>query len=176
MKRLPVTKKVLPDKIVPPSNREIIITIIEAICEKGVIGLNLSKPKAVQKKSASNKKRKRDYGGAAEVPKLNARTGTQSEHFMQFISNVMDTLNERVMFGRYLILDNAVIHRVPAVQELIENRGYKAIYLSPYSSFVNPIKLFWLKVKPSVKKEDCLTATDNLSARVIESVERVTVD
>ena len=60
------TKKVLPAKIVPPSNRGIIITIIEAICKKGVIDLNLRNPKAVQKKSASNKKRKRDDGGAAE--------------------------------------------------------------------------------------------------------------
>lgn len=95
---------------------------------------------------------------------------------MQFISNVMDILNEHGVFGRYPILDNAVIHKVPAVQELIESRGYKAVYLSPYSPFVNPIKLFWLKVKASVKRKDCLTATDNLSARVIESVERVTVN
>ncbi|KAI8877108.1 hypothetical protein K501DRAFT_157372, partial [Backusella circina FSU 941] len=62
------------------------------------------------------------------------------------------------------------------VQELIESRGYKAVYLSPYSPFVNPIKLFWSKVKASVKIEDCLTTTDNLSAIVIELVERVTVD
>jgi hypothetical protein len=89
---LPGTKKVLPAKVVPPSNRGIITTIIGAICEKGVIDLNLRRPKAVQKKSASNKKRKRDDGGAAEVPKVNARIGTQSEHFMQFISNFMDTL------------------------------------------------------------------------------------
>jgi transposase len=68
------------------------------------------------------------------------------------------------------------IHKVPAVQELIESRRYKAVYLSPYSPLVNPIKLFWSKVKASVKREGCLTTSDNLSARVIESVERVTVD
>jgi hypothetical protein len=45
VKRLPSTKKILPDKIVPPSNRGIIITIIGAICEKGVIGLNLKREK-----------------------------------------------------------------------------------------------------------------------------------
>ncbi|KAG2193660.1 hypothetical protein INT46_004270 [Mucor plumbeus] len=71
------------------------------ICEKGVIDLTLRKPKAVQKKSASIKKRKRDDSGAAEVPKVNARIGTQSEHFMQFINNVMDTRNEHGTFGRY---------------------------------------------------------------------------
>lgn len=61
----------------------------------------MRKPKAVQKKSASIKKRKRDDSGAAEVPKVNARIGTQSEHFMQFINNVMDTRNEHGTFGRY---------------------------------------------------------------------------
>jgi hypothetical protein len=29
------------------------------------------------------------------------------------------TLDEHEMFGRYLILDNAVIHKIAAVQELI---------------------------------------------------------
>jgi hypothetical protein len=49
--------------------------------------LTLRKPKAVQKKGgASNKKRKRGDGEAAEVSKANARIGTRSEHFLQFIS------------------------------------------------------------------------------------------
>jgi transposase len=169
------SKRGLPAKIVLPSNRGITITIIGAICEKGVIDLTLRKPKAVQKKGASNKKRKRDDGEAAEVSKANARIGTRSEHFLQFISNVMDTLDEHEMSGRYLILDNAAIHKVAAVQELIESRGYKAVYLPPYSPFLNPIELFWSKVKAGVKR-DCLTATDNLSARIIESAKQVTVE
>lgn len=94
---------------------------------------------------------------------------------MQFIiSNVINTLNKHGMFSRYLILDHAVIRKVLAAQDIIESRGYKDVYLSPYSLFVNPIiKLFWSKVKAGVKREDLFTATDNLSARVIESVERV---
>ncbi|KAI8877127.1 hypothetical protein K501DRAFT_198837, partial [Backusella circina FSU 941] len=126
-----------PAQIVPPSNRGIIITIIGAICEKGVIDLNLRKPKAVQKKSASNKKRKRDDGGAAEVPEVNARIGTQSEHFISFISNVMDTLDKHDMHGRYIIMDNAAIHKTDDIQELIESRGYKTDFLPPYSPFLN---------------------------------------
>lgn len=168
------SKRGLPTKIVLPSNRGIAITIIGAICEKGVIDLTLRKPKAVQKKSGSNKKRKIDDSGAA-VPQTNARIDTLSEHFMQFISNVMDTLDKHEMSGRYLILDNAAIHKVAAVQELIESRGCKAVYLPPYSPFLNPIELFWSKVKAGVKR-DCLTATDNLSARIVESTKQVTVD
>lgn len=44
-------------KTLLPSNRGITITIIGAICEKGVIDLTLHKPKVVQKMSAESKKR-----------------------------------------------------------------------------------------------------------------------
>ncbi|ORE08120.1 hypothetical protein BCV72DRAFT_179424, partial [Rhizopus microsporus var. microsporus] len=49
------------------SNRGIIVTIIGAICEKGVINLTLLKPKAVQKKVIGSKKRKREYRKAGDV-------------------------------------------------------------------------------------------------------------
>lgn len=87
----------------------------------------------------------------------------------------MDTLDTHEMPGHYLILDNAAIHKVSAVQDLIVSRGYKAVYLPPYSPFLNPIELFWSKVKAGVKR-DCLTATDNLSARIVESARQVSVD
>jgi transposase len=93
---------------------------------------------------------------------------------MYFIDGVMDTLDAQQMSGRYLVLDNAAIHKVTAVQELIESRGYKAVHLLPYSPFLNPIELFWSKVKAGIKR-DCLTATDNLSARIIESTKQVSV-
>ncbi|EIE83505.1 hypothetical protein RO3G_08210 [Rhizopus delemar RA 99-880] len=46
--------------------------------------------------------------------------------------------------------NNAAIHKVAAVQELIERREYKDVYLPPYSSFLDPIELFWSKVKAGV--------------------------
>ncbi|ORE06206.1 hypothetical protein BCV72DRAFT_329400, partial [Rhizopus microsporus var. microsporus] len=80
------------------------------------------------KKSASDKK-ERDNGGAAEVPKVNARI------------------------------------------ELIESRGYKAVYLPPYSLFLSTVEFFfWPKIKAGVNR-GCLAATDSLSARITESTE-----
>ncbi len=49
-------------KTVSPSNRGISVTIIEAICELGVIDLTLRKPKVVQKKNASNKRERETMG------------------------------------------------------------------------------------------------------------------
>lgn len=55
--------------------------------------MTLRKTKAVQKKMAPIKKRKRDNGEAIDLVEVNARVGTRSEHFLQFISGVMDTLD-----------------------------------------------------------------------------------
>jgi hypothetical protein len=167
------SKRGVPAKVVFPSNRGITVTIIGAICEKGVIDLTLRKPKAVQKSKTSNKKRKRENGDAVAT-EVNARVGTGAEHFLQFVSGVMDTLDARGMTGQYLIMDNATIHKCPDIQQRIADRGYKAAYLPPYSPFLNPIELFWAKVKAGVRR-DCLTATDALSERIIESVKQVTV-
>ncbi|KAG1155395.1 hypothetical protein G6F36_014396 [Rhizopus arrhizus] len=45
------SKRGMPAKAVIPANRGITVSIIGAICEKGVIDLTLRKPKAVQKKT-----------------------------------------------------------------------------------------------------------------------------
>ncbi|KAG1044447.1 hypothetical protein G6F43_011451 [Rhizopus delemar] len=145
------------------SNRGISTTIVGAICEKGVIDLPLRKPKAVQKRKTAVKKRKRDNGEGQEAIEVNARVGTRSEHFMAFLTGAMGTLNKHDMKDYYLVMDNAAIHKVADVQKLIANRGYKSTYLPPYSPFLNPIELFWPKVKGGVKR-DSLNATDNLTA------------
>ncbi|PHZ14688.1 uncharacterized protein RHIMIDRAFT_104676 [Rhizopus microsporus ATCC 52813] len=83
----------------------------------------------------------------------------------------MDTLDEHEMSGRYLILGNITTHKVAAVQELIESRGYKAVYLPPYSLFLSTVEFFfWPKIKAGVNR-GCLAATDSLSARITESTE-----
>ncbi|KAI9265642.1 hypothetical protein BY458DRAFT_221928 [Sporodiniella umbellata] len=76
------SKRGTPAKTLLPSNRGITVTIIGAICEKGVIDLTLRKPKAVQKKAAHSKKRKRKDGKAEDV-EVNTRVGTRSEHFLE---------------------------------------------------------------------------------------------
>jgi transposase len=165
-------KKDMPVKSVIPSNRGVTVTITGVICEKVVVELTLRKPKAVQKKNCTTKKRKRDNGKAGEV-EVSARVGTRSEHFLDFLSSLMDALDQFKMQGCYLVMDNAAIHKVDEVQELITSRGYKIAYLPPYSSFLNLIESFWSKIKGNIRR-DCLSANDNLSARITESAKKVT--
>ena len=104
---------------------------------------------------------------------VSSRVGTRTEHFLAYISNVMDVLDTNDMKGHYLVMDNAPIHTPVKVRELVEGRGYKCLYLPPYSPFLNPIEEFWSKVKAGVRR-NALTADDQLSDRICKSVQMVT--
>jgi hypothetical protein len=153
-------------KGIVPTAKGITITILGAISQAGVIDISLKKPQAV---SISKKRKAND----AKVMVVSGRVGTRTEHFLAYISNVMDVLDTNNMKGHYLVMDNAPIHTPVKVRELVEGRGYKCLYLPPYSPFLNPIEEFWSKVKAGVRRH-ALTADDRLSDRIRESVQMVT--
>jgi transposase len=154
-----------PAKGIVPTAKGVTITILGAISQAGVIDISLKKPQAV---SASKKRKAND--STARV--ISGRIGTRTEHFLAYISNVMDVLDRNGMKGQYLVMDNAPIHTPGKVRELVEGRGYKCLYLPPYSPFLNPIEEFWSKVKAGVRR-NALTADDRLSERICESVRMV---
>ena len=100
-----------PAKGIVPTARGVTITILGAISEAGVIDISLKKPQAV----AMSKKRK---GDDKVVNITNARIGTRTEHYLTYLSNVMDVLDRHSMKGYYLVLDNAPIHTPTKVREL----------------------------------------------------------
>src|ERR1700757_948426 len=71
---------------------------------------------------------------------VNGRVGTRTEHLLTYISNVMDVLDRHNMKWHYLVMDNAPIHTPVKVRDLIESRGYRCLYLPPYSPLLNPIE------------------------------------
>ncbi|KAG2224141.1 hypothetical protein INT45_000156 [Circinella minor] len=125
------SKRGTPARAVAPSQR--------AICEQCVINVCLRKPQA----ALSSKKRKR-YDGSTV---LNGRIGTRTGHFIEYLDNVMDIVDENNVKCRYLVMDNAPIHTNKSISHLVEQRGYKSIYLPKHSPFLNPIEEFWSKVK-----------------------------
>lgn len=164
-----------PARVIVPPNRGVSITIVGAICELGIIDLSLKRPQAQVKKVANSKKRKLESGETeATTTTIRSKVGTRTEHFLYFLAGVMDELDRHGMTGRYIVMDNAPIHKNPQVSSLIEERGYKAVYLPPYSPFLNPIEEFWSKVKAGIKRET-LTVSSNLSDRIVASSRLVTV-
>ena len=73
---------------------------------------------------------------------VNGRMGTRTEHYLAYLSDVMDVLDRNNMQGYYLVMDNAPIHTPAKVRDRIESRDYKCLYLPPYSPFLNPVEEF----------------------------------
>jgi transposase len=160
------SRKGTPAKGIVPTAKGITITILGAISQAGVIDISLKKPQAV---SMSKKRKAND----TKAMMIRGQVGTRTEHFLTYLSNVIDVLDRNDMKGHYLVMDNAPIHTPLKVRELVESRGYKCLYLPPYSPFLNPIEEFWSKVKAGVRR-NVLTADDRLSDRICESVQMVT--
>jgi hypothetical protein len=104
---------------------------------------------------------------------LVGRIGTRTEHFLAYISSVMDVLDRNIMKGQSLIMDNAPIHSPVKVRELMERRGYKCLHRPPYSSFLNRSEELLAKIKAGIWM-NALRADDRLSNRIYESVGKVT--
>lgn len=65
-------------------------------------------------------------------------------------------------------MDNVPIHTAKEINELITSRGYKDIYLSPYSPELSPIEQFWAIVKNKVKRSE-FKDKEGLVTRITEA-------
>lgn len=160
------SKKGKPAKTIVPSARGISITILGAISADGVIDISLRKPTS----AVSKKKRKID----GKTVQINGRVGTRSEHFLSYLNSMMDYLDRNGLHEYYIVMDNAPIHKPTTIRKQIEDRGYKCVYLPPYSPFLNPIEEFWSKVKSGYKRNP-LDTTDRLTPRIMDAVTHVSL-
>ncbi|PIA13375.1 hypothetical protein COEREDRAFT_49356 [Coemansia reversa NRRL 1564] len=124
-------------KGVVPTARGTSKIILGAITSAGVVDVSLRKPQAV---SATKKERI----NGKEV-RISGRVGTRTEHFLAYITNVMDALDAWNMKGYYIVMDNAPIHTPK----------------------------FWAKVNTGVRII-ALTTDDRLNDRISEAVSKVT--
>lgn len=53
---------------------------------------------------------------------VNGRVGRRTEHYLTYLSNVMDVLDNNHMKGHYLVRDIAPIYNPTMVHALIESR------------------------------------------------------
>ncbi|GAA5811079.1 hypothetical protein MFLAVUS_004508 [Mucor flavus] len=82
--------------------------------------------------------------------KANAETGTRTGHYLEFLKGTLDQLDRfPELKGFYLVMGNA--HE--DIDNLVTSRGYRCIYVPPYSPELNPIEQFWAIVKNSVKRK-----------------------
>ena len=56
-------------------------------------------------------------------------------------------MNEWPLPKSVLVVDNASIHKVAGIREMVEERGARLLYLPAYSPDFNPIELAFSKIK-----------------------------
>jgi hypothetical protein len=125
-----------PAKGTVPTGRGVTASILGAISQAGVIDIPLRKPQ-----TASTSKKRKANGKSATV--ITGRIGTRTEHYLAYLSNIMDVLDRTTKRVFTFVMDNAPIYTPAAIRALIENRGYKYLYLPLYSPFLNPIDEIW---------------------------------
>jgi transposase len=157
-----------PAVITTPSARAVSHTIIGAISAFGVVNISLREPGNVKRRKVVGATKRKSPEDRISVPK-----GTTSGHYLNFINDTMDIMDEfPEMRGFFIVMDNAPIHVPDSIDPIIEKRGYKPVYLPPYSPELNPIEQFWAILKGKVKRSK-FTNTDSLTSRIIEAIENV---
>lgn len=73
---------------------------------------------------------------------------TDTNVFMTFLSEMLIPKLEK---PKILIMDNLSVHKVKQVQEFVNDHHHRLIYLPPYSPYLNPIELFFSKIKGHLK-------------------------
>ncbi|KAG2226178.1 hypothetical protein INT45_003323 [Circinella minor] len=90
-------------------------------------------------------------------------------HFVKFMNEVLAVLDAEEAFkGSYIVLDNTSIHKSKPMIRKIESKGYRVMYLPPYSPELNPIEQIWAIVKGKMKR-DRLMNEENLSSRITDA-------
>lgn len=111
-----------------------------------------------------------------DEPKTKSKKkGTTACCIVTFIRNVMDVLDRHNKHGFYTVMDNCRVHHSRYVVEAIEIRGYKPLFMPPYSPFLNPIEECWSKIKKHIKRSPFSTL-DTLTPRNKAACETITTE
>ena len=91
-------------------------------------------------------------------------------------------MNEWLLPNSVLVIDNAAIHKVASIRELVKGHGACLIYLPSYSPDLNPIELAfssikaWLHVNRACVNVDLETSNGNVYDAFWEAIHSVMVD
>jgi hypothetical protein len=67
--------------------------------------------------------------------------------FHRFVEGLLPHMNEWPLPNSVLVVDNASIHKVAGIREMVEERGARLLYLPAYSPNFNPIELAFSTIK-----------------------------
>ncbi|KAG1164952.1 hypothetical protein G6F36_013604 [Rhizopus arrhizus] len=127
-----------------PTTKANATSILGAISATGIINVSLRVPKCIKK---------RKLGREIDGYSIETVTG----HYLSFLKATLDEMDKYPkMKGYHLVMNNAPIHSSIDIGKYIHSRGYRCVYLLPYSRELNPIEQFWSVVKSKVKRNKFL--------------------
>jgi transposase len=95
---------------------------------------------------------------------------TDAEVFLAYVEHVLaPTLRP----GDMVVMDNLRAHKVAGVQQTIEGRGARLLYLPPYSPDLSPIEPCWSKLKACLRVAKARTR-EALDAAITHALATVT--
>ncbi|GAN06739.1 conserved hypothetical protein [Mucor ambiguus] len=150
-----------------PKTRAKTTAILGATSAQGVVDIKVRRPRVLP----SSKKRK--TAGSSGSSQKQSR-GTVTGHYFNFLNDTMDVMDKfpDVFKDNYLIMDNTPIHINEDIKSVIEGRGYRCVYLPPYSPELNPIEQFWSVCKSKLKRERPLEE-ETLSSRIADACNQI---
>jgi len=96
-----------------------------------------------------------------------AYSGTMNgELFLYWLINFLVVSLKK---GQVVVMDNAAIHKVKRVREIIGEAGCSLMYLPPYSPDFNPIENYWAVMKSHIRK--IRDKFDNIDAAIDETLQ-----
>ncbi|CEP15026.1 hypothetical protein [Parasitella parasitica] len=102
------------------------------------------------------------------------KKGTTAYLIVKFLEATMDTLDKHDKKVFFIVMDDCRIHHSAFVADAINKRGYKPLFMPPYSPFLNPIEECWSKIKSNIKRNP-LDKADNLTLHLPGPCGSVTV-
>ncbi|KAI5151529.1 hypothetical protein ENBRE01_2199 [Enteropsectra breve] len=95
----------------------------------------------------------------AKFSKCDAKNSKLKATFSQcgenpYIMNFIEYLSGLGINDCVLIMDNVAFHKVEEIRNFIAEKQFKLMYLSPYSSFLNPIENLFSKWKQEIRSRN----------------------
>ncbi|KAG1054893.1 hypothetical protein G6F43_003114 [Rhizopus delemar] len=102
--------------------------------------------------------------------------GTTTAHFVKFMNELLNIMNmNESLMGSYLVMNSCATHKSHPMIRKIESRGYRVMYLPPYSPELGPIEQFWTLVKGQVKRHRLMNEEEP-SQRIPDASNNVRLD
>lgn len=95
-----------------------------------------------------------------------------SEKFTDFLTRFIQVLLDRGTNHAFIVMDNVPFHKTEEVRILLAALGHEAIFLPPYSPFLNPIENLFNQWKQKIKRRQP-SSKEELNVAINESVQEI---